>query len=501
MFVSVGGEGGSEIETLVEYMSEPVEYRCFIGGLSWSTSDRGLKSAFEKYGNLVEAKHALTWADVFLSPIVFLIETLVVTLMRINSKGAYCVTQVVVDKFSGRSRGFGFVTFDDKKAMDEAIDAMNGMDLDGRPITVDKAQPHQGSGRDRDGDLAMGRIGMGIGMEIVMETVTEIVKIVMVAAGMVGVVAGLTATEVLATVLVRMSVVALEATVADNMIIRLIFDGALYAFDCSVCIHGEDCPCSCRLVTSCFPLQRSKLVTKFGQLLLTTSFPVAGDMICTVAHGLQCCYFLLITLLLQLVGYCSPRSNYHGENRRVLPVLMKNENRRVLPGSLVCTSRGYMAMHFLFQLYRKHQYGAYIRTLKFETVKRDTNRRVYPFNLERENKTSEKMEVVDEGIDKLLEDSKDLQQQNKAFDKLTDLAQERTLNLSRAQEAVASIAASSEADLNARKLREKELAAVKVNAGHIDIIANELEIDKKVAERTLREHKGDAVAAIRHLLR
>ncbi|XP_026399895.1 huntingtin-interacting protein K-like [Papaver somniferum] len=111
------------------------------------------------------------------------------------------------------------------------------------------------------------------------------------------------------------------------------------------------------------------------------------------------------------------------------------------------------------------------------------------------------MEVVDEGIDKLLEDSKDLQQQNKAFDKLTDLAQERTLNLSRAQEAVASIAASSEADLNARKLREKELAAVKVNAGHIDIIANELEIDKKVAERTLREHKGDAVAAIRHLLR
>ncbi|KAI3909252.1 hypothetical protein MKW92_051301 [Papaver armeniacum] len=111
------------------------------------------------------------------------------------------------------------------------------------------------------------------------------------------------------------------------------------------------------------------------------------------------------------------------------------------------------------------------------------------------------MEVVDEGIDKLVEDSKDLQQQNKAFDKLTDLAQERTLNLSRAQEAVASIAASSEADLNARKLREKELAAVKINAADKDIIANELEIDKKVAERTLREHKGDAVAAIRHLLR
>nr|AFK43882.1 unknown [Lotus japonicus] len=93
-------------------MSDVDEYRCFIGGLAWSTSDRKLKDAFEKFGKLTEAK-------------------------------------VVVDKFSGRSRGFGFVTFDDKKAMDEAIDAMNGMDLDGRTITVDKAQP-QGSSRDRD---------------------------------------------------------------------------------------------------------------------------------------------------------------------------------------------------------------------------------------------------------------------------------------------------------------------------------------------------------------
>ncbi|KAF8411666.1 hypothetical protein HHK36_004224 [Tetracentron sinense] len=103
-------------------MSDKVEYRCFIGGLSWSTSDRDLKDAFDKFGHLVEAK-------------------------------------VVIDKFSGRSRGFGFVTFDEKKAMEEAIDEMNGMDLDGRSITVDKAQPHQGSGRDRDGDRDRGRDG------------------------------------------------------------------------------------------------------------------------------------------------------------------------------------------------------------------------------------------------------------------------------------------------------------------------------------------------------
>ncbi|XP_044460915.1 glycine-rich RNA-binding protein RZ1A-like [Mangifera indica] len=95
-------------------MAEEVEYRCFIGGLSWSTSDRALKDAFEKFGHLLEAK-------------------------------------VVVDKYSGRSRGFGFVTFDKKKAMEDAIEAMNGIDLDGRTITVDKAQP-QGSGKDHDGD-------------------------------------------------------------------------------------------------------------------------------------------------------------------------------------------------------------------------------------------------------------------------------------------------------------------------------------------------------------
>ncbi|TKY59538.1 Glycine-rich RNA-binding protein RZ1A [Spatholobus suberectus] len=95
-------------------MSDMEEYRCFIGGLAWSTSDRKLKDTFEKFGKLIEAK-------------------------------------VVVDKFSGRSRGFGFVTFDEKKAMEDAIDAMNGMDLDGRTITVDRAQPQQGSSRD-DGD-------------------------------------------------------------------------------------------------------------------------------------------------------------------------------------------------------------------------------------------------------------------------------------------------------------------------------------------------------------
>ncbi|KAG5011048.1 hypothetical protein AAZX31_07G221400 [Glycine max] len=110
------------------------------------------------------------------------------------------------------------------------------------------------------------------------------------------------------------------------------------------------------------------------------------------------------------------------------------------------------------------------------------------------------MEGSDEGVERVV-DSKDLQQQSKAFDKLTDRVEDRQLDSSRVQEAMASIAASSEADWQAMRKREKELAAVKINAADVDIIANELELDKKVAERTLREHKGDAVAAIRHLLR
>ncbi|KAJ7542309.1 hypothetical protein O6H91_10G100700 [Diphasiastrum complanatum] len=97
-------------------------------------------------------------------------------------------------------------------------------------------------------------------------------------------------------------------------------------------------------------------------------------------------------------------------------------------------------------------------------------------------------------------DSKDLQQQSKALDSLTDHVEDRQLDSSRVQQAIASIAASSEADRNAQRLKDKELAAVKINQADVDVIANELELDKKIAERMLREHKGDAVAAIRSFL-
>lgn len=63
------------------------------------------------------------------------------------------------------------------------------------------------------------------------------------------------------------------------------------------------------------------------------------------------------------------------------------------------------------------------------------------------------MEGGGEGEVERVEDSKDLQQQSKAFDKLTDRVEDRQLDSTRVQEAMASIAASSEADWNAMRLR------------------------------------------------
>ncbi|XP_028066302.1 uncharacterized protein LOC114308373 isoform X2 [Camellia sinensis] len=61
------------------------------------------------------------------------------------------------------------------------------------------------------------------------------------------------------------------------------------------------------------------------------------------------------------------------------------------------------------------------------------------------------MEGGDEGIERVV-DSKDLQQQSKALDKLTDHVEDRQLDSTRVQEAMASIGAAKEADLNAMRL-------------------------------------------------
>nr|GLL28475.1 glycine-rich RNA-binding protein-like [Ipomoea trifida] len=83
-------------------MSE-VEYRCFVGGLAWATNENSLHEAFSSFGEVLESK-------------------------------------IINDRETGRSRGFGFVTFKDEQAMKDAIEGMNGQSLDGRNITVNEAQ-------------------------------------------------------------------------------------------------------------------------------------------------------------------------------------------------------------------------------------------------------------------------------------------------------------------------------------------------------------------------
>jgi RNA recognition motif-containing protein len=63
---------------------------------------------------------------------------------------------VITDRDSGRSRGFGFVTFIDDEAADKAISALDGTELDGRPVKVNVARE-----RSRDGGGGGGYGGGG----------------------------------------------------------------------------------------------------------------------------------------------------------------------------------------------------------------------------------------------------------------------------------------------------------------------------------------------------
>lgn len=57
--------------------------------------------------------------------------------------GAVVSAVVLKDKMTGRSRGFGFVEFNDDAAADAAIKELNGSDLDGRKIVVNEARPRE----------------------------------------------------------------------------------------------------------------------------------------------------------------------------------------------------------------------------------------------------------------------------------------------------------------------------------------------------------------------
>lgn len=76
--------------------------------------------------------------------------------------GTVASSQVIIDKFSGRSRGFGFVEMADDGEAQASIEALNGTDYGGRPLTVNEAKPREDRPRGGGGGGG-GRYGGGGG--------------------------------------------------------------------------------------------------------------------------------------------------------------------------------------------------------------------------------------------------------------------------------------------------------------------------------------------------
>lgn len=100
--------------------------KLFVGGLSWNTTDEGLREAFTRFGTVVEAK-------------------------------------VVTDRETGRSRGFGFVSYQDAAEGASAQQAMDGASLDGRSIRVNAAEDKPSGGGGSRGGGGGGGFGGGGG--------------------------------------------------------------------------------------------------------------------------------------------------------------------------------------------------------------------------------------------------------------------------------------------------------------------------------------------------
>jgi cold-inducible RNA-binding protein len=57
--------------------------------------------------------------------------------------GVVLEIDIIKDKFSGRPRGFGFVTMETKEGADAAVKALHGKEIDGRALTVNEARPRE----------------------------------------------------------------------------------------------------------------------------------------------------------------------------------------------------------------------------------------------------------------------------------------------------------------------------------------------------------------------
>lgn len=87
-------------------MQEVFNMKIYVGNLSWSIDDSKLNELFSKHGKVVSAS-------------------------------------VITDRYSGRSKGFGFVEFESDEDGQKAIEAMNGQEIDGRQLKVSEAKPRE----------------------------------------------------------------------------------------------------------------------------------------------------------------------------------------------------------------------------------------------------------------------------------------------------------------------------------------------------------------------
>ena len=80
--------------------------KLFVGSLAWATTDESLRNLFAQVGTVVSSN-------------------------------------VIKDKFSGRSKGFGFVEMSSVEEAQAAVEKLNGSELDGRKIVVNEAKPQE----------------------------------------------------------------------------------------------------------------------------------------------------------------------------------------------------------------------------------------------------------------------------------------------------------------------------------------------------------------------
>ncbi len=100
--------------------------RLYVGNLSYSTTDDGLRDFFAAAGNVKSA-------------------------------------EVVIERSSGRSKGFGFVEMETDKGANNAMNQLNGQMLDQRPIRIDFAKPKEDRPRSFGGGGSGGGGGYGGG--------------------------------------------------------------------------------------------------------------------------------------------------------------------------------------------------------------------------------------------------------------------------------------------------------------------------------------------------